>query len=101
MPNHFHGIIIRDGASPSPTYLGRIIGSFKSQCAVDYLKYIRKNNLNLSAKIWQRNFHDHIIRNDKSLNKIRGYIINNPATWENDIENPDRIGNIKTDGILV
>ena len=95
MPNHFHGIIIRDGTSPSPTYLGRIIGSFKSQCAVDYLKYIRKNNLNLSARIWQRNYYDHIVRNGKTLHNIRQYIKDNPATWDNDVENPNRTGNIK------
>jgi REP element-mobilizing transposase RayT len=40
-------------------------------------------------KIWQRNYYDHIIRNETSLNKIREYIRNNPAIWDNDIENPD------------
>jgi REP element-mobilizing transposase RayT len=37
--------------------------------------------------IWQRSFHDHIIRNDKSLNNIREYIINNPKTWNTDENN--------------
>ena len=39
------------------------------------------------APLWQRNYYEHIVRNEKSLNRIRQYIINNPANWENDIEN--------------
>ena len=50
-----------------------------------YFKYQTTKQTNESQntpgiKIWQRGYHDHIIRNDKSLNRIRGYIINNPAT---------------------
>ncbi|MCQ9207999.1 MAG: transposase [Omnitrophica bacterium] len=88
MPNHIHGILIkRATARVAPTSsLGQIIGSFKSKCAIDCLKYIRKNNLNKSAKIWQRSFYDHIIRDERSLHKIRKYIINNPLTWQFDIE---------------
>jgi len=90
MPNHIHGIlIIRAAARAAPT-LGQVIGAFKSRCVIDYLKYIRHNNLNELAKIWQRNYYDHIIRNDKSLTKIRQYIINNPATWADDRENVNR-----------
>ena len=96
MPNHFHGIIIingrdgvdgiRDGASPSPT-LGQIIGSFKSKCAVDYLKYINENKLNVSGQIWQRSFYEHVIRNERSLNAIREYITQNPENREKDKDN--------------
>ncbi|MFH1458995.1 MAG: transposase [Candidatus Omnitrophota bacterium] len=90
MPNHIHCILIidklREGASPSPT-ISTIIGSFKSKCSIEYLNYIKQNNLNLSGQIWQRSFHDHIIRNKKSLNAIRKYIEINPQNWENDIEN--------------
>ena len=90
MPNHIHGILIinkRDEASASPTYLGKIIRSFKSKCVIDYLNYIETNNINDSAKIWQRNYHDHIIRNEKSLNQIRKYITDNPANWDTDENN--------------
>ncbi|MCI0531538.1 MAG: hypothetical protein L0Y74_06285 [candidate division Zixibacteria bacterium] len=38
--------------------------------------------------VWQRNYWEHIIRSEKSLNKIRDYIIANPAQWEFDSENP-------------
>jgi len=93
MPNHIHGIIIinkREGASPSPT-ISNIIDSFKSKCSVEYLNYIKQNNLNTSGQIWQRSFYDHVIRNEKSLQKIREYIINNPATWADDENNKNNI----------
>ena len=35
-------------------------------------------------RIFQRSFHDHVIRNRESLEKIREYILTNPQTWEND-----------------
>lgn len=40
------------------------------------------------VKLWQRNYHDRIIRNERELNNIRDYIINNPLSWELDKENP-------------
>jgi len=40
--------------------------------------------------VWQRNYHDHIIRNDRSLERICKYIRNNPANWGRDRNNPDR-----------
>jgi len=89
MPNHLHGILIisnRAQASSAPT-ISRIIRSFKSKVANQYLKLIYENNLNASGKIWQRSFHDHIIRNERSLYSIREYIEGNPENWEHDIEN--------------
>ena len=41
------------------------------------------------ANIWQRNYHEHIIRNEASLDRIRLYIMNNPASWMLDRENPE------------
>ena len=38
--------------------------------------------------MWQRNYHEHIIRNEKSLNRIREYILDNPLRWDMDRENP-------------
>ena len=89
MPNHIHGILIinkREGASPSPT-ISQIIRSFKSKSALEYVKYINDNNLNISGKIWQRSFYDHVIRNKQSLNAIREYISNNPLKWDDDENN--------------
>lgn len=41
------------------------------------------------GRLWQRNYYEHVIRNDGSLNHIREYIANNPLGWESDRENPD------------
>ncbi|MEN8155297.1 MAG: hypothetical protein ABFR75_14885, partial [Acidobacteriota bacterium] len=56
----------RVDARPTPT-IGDIICSFKSECVTDYIKFINYNNQDISAKIWQRNYYDHIIRNDNEL----------------------------------
>ena len=75
----------RAGTRPAPT-LGKIVGSFKSRC----VRKCIQNSLNVD-KLWQRNYYEHIIRDEKDLNKIREYIINNPITWELDDENPENI----------
>lgn len=41
--------------------------------------------------VWQRGFHDHVIRNDVDLHRIRTYIANNPLQWAIDEENPDNL----------
>lgn len=38
----------------------------------------------LNFKIWQRNYYEHIIRNEQSFQRIAAYIVNNPRSWEND-----------------
>ena len=40
------------------------------------------------GRLWQRNYHEHIIRDDQSLNRIRQYILDSQARWEFDRENP-------------
>jgi len=99
MPNHIHFVIqivgatrgspasIKTGGSrPAPT-LGTIIGLFKSECT----KQIRRQSKNPNIIVWQRNYHEHIIRNEKSLNKIRKYIKTNPLMWNRDRNNPKYI----------
>ncbi len=68
--------------------LGTVIQTFKSICATDYLKYIKKCNLEETARFWQKNYYEHIIRNENELAKIRKYIQTNPHHWANDGENP-------------
>jgi len=63
--------------------LGAIVNQFKSRST----KRIRKMGYKEFA--WQPRFYDHIIRDERSLEKIREYIINNPLKWELDEENPD------------
>jgi hypothetical protein len=42
--------------------------------------------------LWQRNYYEHVIRNDRELDKIREYIATNPLRWALDRENPQRMG---------
>lgn len=103
MPNHLHGIIVIDGSVETPRWgvsdmetghrqagqrpvstLGSIIGQFKSVCT----KRVWAAN---HVFAWQTRFYDHIIRDEKSLNEIRGYILNNPMRWELDRNNPENL----------
>ncbi len=94
MPNHVHGIIgILENentgkcatATPSAKTLpsgslGATIGQFKSVVT----KQSRALPDPPKPPIWQRNYHEHIIRNETELNEIRKYILENPAHWTND-----------------
>jgi REP element-mobilizing transposase RayT len=118
MPNHIHGIIIlaerdgRGGSGPSSNLSGantlarsepesaqhqtrpydtvrwhgltEIVRAFKSFSAR------RINTMRRTARlpVWQRNYYEHIIRNEKDLHTIRQYIQDNPMKWELDEENP-------------
>ena len=62
--------------------IGSIIRGFK----IGVTKWVRENT-NLQD-VWQRNYYEHVIRNEESLNHIREYILNNPLQWEFDRENP-------------
>jgi len=109
MPNHIHGIIMitndtvgaglvpaQNGATPSgattrvaPT-LGDIIGAFKSRTTVLYTRGVKQSGwATFPGRLWQRNYYEHIIRNEESLNRIRQYILNNPSRWAMDRENPN------------
>ncbi len=102
MPNHVHGVLIitesvgatRNNVIPvgatrrvAPTSttlqsgsLGAIIGQFKSMVT----KRINRLPHAPDHPIWQRNYYEHIIRNEESLNTIRAYIATNPAKWAED-----------------
>jgi putative transposase len=60
-----------------------IVGAYKSLVANACLEIYKSNNEGM-GKLWQRNFHDHIIRDEQSYQKIANYIINNPANWKDD-----------------
>ena len=102
LPNHLHGIIFinneysavaatrRVASTKSLPRLqsgsiGAIIGQFKS-IVTKQINTLRKTS---GLPLWQKNYYEHIIRNEKELNRIREYIISNPMQWEIDIENPD------------
>ena len=111
MPNHFHGImqIIDDvgmvvgvplvgtrnaengqpqGIAPTTKIkksVGDIIRTFKSITTVEYINNIKQHNWPpFNGKLWQRNYYEHIIRNDKSHQKITKYIFENPKYWQTD-----------------
>jgi len=94
MPNHIHGIIVINevGAknfsplqqnvnnkfqTPSKT-IGSIIRGFK----IGVTKWFR-NNTDI-YRVWQRNYYEHIIRDEIDLNRIRKYILENPLKWQDD-----------------
>ena len=83
MPNHIHGIIAiadrREEQSPSPT-INDIVCAFKSITT----KICNKSGNSQGRIIWQRSFHDNIIRNEQSLMEIREYIVNNASKWQDD-----------------
>jgi len=90
MPNHLHGIIIIVGAKHSTKDSSKNLHHKQKNASP-----LRPNGTkpgSLSAPFWQRNYYDHVIRNDKELNEIREYIINNPLKWELDKENPKNWG---------
>ncbi|BBA35117.1 uncharacterized protein sS8_3174 [Methylocaldum marinum] len=116
MPNHFHGIlVITDGrgdrpvapvdgvapmngttisgeqgdrrvapTGPQPRSIGAVMAGFKSAVT----KRINELRQSPGAKLWQRNYWEHIVRNEPELNRIREYIHNNPAQWELDKLHP-------------
>ena len=77
MPNHVHAILIFKEAAEKDT-LSRVIGQYKMAVT----KKIHCINPNIV--VWQRSFHDHIIRNQHSYEKIWKYISDNPRKWKED-----------------
>lgn len=110
MPNHMHGIILlndisvagftpaqndlytqndvkpndnnRTTARVAPT-VSNIVGAYKSLVANGCLDIFKSQNETI-GKLWQRNYYEHIIRNEQSYQTIAEYIINNPAKWADD-----------------
>lgn len=102
MPNHMHGIIVindnfvgtncirpamgvldtplqREFKSPSQT-LGSILRGYKSAVT----KQVKQLYSISEIRLWQRNYYEHIIRNEVSYNNISDYIVNNPYNWMSD-----------------
>jgi REP element-mobilizing transposase RayT len=78
---------IRVGTRPTPT-LGDVVGAFKSITSVEYFRMLKNNQtIILNTKLWQRNYYEHIIRDDNDLEKIQKYVLENPLKWEFDHEN--------------
>jgi len=107
MPNHFHGIAVLTDSkrtalhgkgtarrAPTAERFGKpvsgsiptIVRAFKSAVT----KHINILRGIPGMKLWQRNYWEHIIRNETELHRIREYISNNPARWQEDALHPDQ-----------
>jgi REP element-mobilizing transposase RayT len=101
MPNHVHGIIVlrdslntgmKQGTTPHAESFGRpvsgslptIIRSFKSATT----RRVNETRNIPNMPVWQRNYYEHIIRNEDALHRMREYIALNPLRWHEDAENP-------------
>ena len=88
MPNHVHGIIELAVSVGMPLrnqfqkMIPRSIGSIVKGFKIGVTKWFRSNTEIYT--VWQRNYHEHIIRNEESYLRISNYIINNPANWKED-----------------
>jgi REP element-mobilizing transposase RayT len=83
MPDHIHAILFLQGGKLS---LVQLMQKYKSYTTACYRRtpWARKTN----GCLWQRGYFEHVVRNDKDLNRVREYIMNNPMQThidENDL----------------
>jgi REP element-mobilizing transposase RayT len=78
MPNHVHAIV--GLGETGEVELGDVVGAYKAAVS----------RTARTSRIWQRGYHDHIIRDESDLERIREYIETNPIRWALDPENPNR-----------
>ena len=96
MPNHFHAIVSivgangvcpdSDGECHSPLRKSKSLSSLMAGFKSSVTKKINIVRDMDGLPVWQRNYYEHIVRNESDLRNIRQYIIQNPLNWENDDE---------------
>lgn len=98
MPNHFHAILeivekderatTRVAPTDVPTTrktVGDMIDAFKSITTVEYIRGVKNHGWKrFDGKLWQRNYWEHIVRNEESYERIAAYIVHNPDKWGED-----------------
>lgn len=68
-----------------PKTVGDMVGAFQSIVTVEYIRGVKQLGwMPFNGKLWQRNYHEHIIRDEQSYQRISEYIINNPKNWKGD-----------------
>ena len=83
MPNHLHAIVVLSAGVNMR--LGAIIGRFK----LGVLRRARTAGVApTDGALWQRNYYEHVIRDERDWNAIEAYIDDNPRRWMEDAENP-------------
>jgi REP element-mobilizing transposase RayT len=66
-------------------HIPRVVQWFKTMTTNEYIRGVKKNTWSpFSGKFWQRNYWEHIVRNEQELNRIQEYIQNNPTQWQLD-----------------
>ena len=88
MPDHLHGIVLLRCTSAEESgpaiSLSRVIQWFKTMTTSEYFRRVQNDGwARVDGRLWQRGFYDHVIRSERDLEEIRGYIEGNPgALWE-------------------
>jgi REP-associated tyrosine transposase len=97
MPNHVHGIIvINDNAgrgtiyrAPTEQFQKPIVDSIPTIVRTFKAAVTRRLGREFNiTNIWQRNYYEHVIRDEKEWDRIHQYIESNPSAWAKDAENP-------------
>jgi putative transposase len=109
MPNHFHGaVVIEDSEASANSDVGAdlrvcprkggghirpslpsVVQWFKTMTTNEYIRDAKEQGRILfQGKLWQRDYFEHVIRNEEALNEIRQYIGRNPSMWDEDPDNP-------------
>jgi len=71
--------------APTGKTVGDMVGAFKSITTVEYIRGVKNDDWQrFDGKLWQRNYWEHIIRNQNEYQRISEYIINNPINWNLD-----------------
>lgn len=91
MPNHMHAIVFL-GTDPSASdkraSLTQIVQSFKSSTTVEYTRGVKQDVYPPYDRVlWQRGFHDRILRNERELQRARAYIEANPGRAQEKLDN--------------
>ena len=91
MPNHIHGVIQLTDVALDPTpmparrrALPEIVRGFKTFSS----RRINDSRSSPGTAVWQRNYYEHVIRDEQELEAVRHYIEGNPAKWAQDVDNP-------------
>jgi REP-associated tyrosine transposase len=84
MPSHVHGVIVLPDGGKGP--LGEVVRTFKAAST----RLIRTSGFPDFG--WQRSYYEHVIRGEDELERVRAYVVGNPARWETDRENPEGLG---------
>ncbi len=109
MPNHLHGIIVLHGEEHNPSLasvgadplclpsseppakplsLGDVVRRFKSLTTREYGEGVKHSGWPpFNQRLWQRNYFEHVVRDERDVERLQGYIIDNPVNWAFDVEN--------------